>query len=129
MRSRVGGSRRLCLRSCFFLGTQQAPRGVITGRMLPLVDVQLAALGTAEAEPARCTGGVDVSWDDRALALFLQGIYLWYVAHPDPDAAIAAVEEATVQEGRAEAERGSREAFEAVFRDGLRVVYDPYLVY
>ena len=113
----------------FFLGIQQAPRGVITGRMLPLVDAQLAALGAAEAAPARYAGGADAFWDDRALALFLRGICLRYVAHPDPDAVIAPAEEAAVREGRAEAERGAREAFEAVFRDGPRVVYDHYLVY
>ena len=102
--------------------------------MLPLVDAQLAALNAHAADPAaygRGGGGrgEDEYWDDRALALFLRGVCLRYVAHPDRDAVLAPEEQAAVEEGRAEAERGARAAFEKVFEDGPRVVYDHYLVY
>ena len=98
--------------------------------MLPLVDAQLAALAPHAADPAAYgRGGADEYWDDRALALFLRGVCLRYVAHPDRDAVLAPEEQAAVEEGRAEAARGARDAFEKVFEDGPKVVYDHYLVY
>ena len=65
--------------------------------MLPLVEAQLAELDAHAANPAGYGSagegrGEDEYWDDRALALFLRGICLRYVAYPDPDAVIAAAE-------------------------------------
>ncbi|KAI0742250.1 hypothetical protein C8Q80DRAFT_1186927 [Daedaleopsis nitida] len=120
-----------------FLGIQHAPRSVITARMLPVVEEQLALLHKHAEDPAKyATGAGEVKgdaqaefWDDMCLANFLRGICLRYVAYPDPDAVIDAEEERAVAEGRAAAERGAREAFGAVFRDGPKIVYDHYLVY
>ncbi|EIW57037.1 uncharacterized protein TRAVEDRAFT_151658 [Trametes versicolor FP-101664 SS1] len=114
----------------FFLGIAHAPRSVVTARMLPLVQAQLDALDEHAGEPAKYgSAGAEEYWDDRALALFLKGICLRYVAHPDPDAVLDAADEAAMKEGKAEAEKGSREAFEAVFEVGPKIVYDHYLVY
>ncbi|KAH9926631.1 uncharacterized protein BXZ73DRAFT_49303 [Epithele typhae] len=112
-----------------FLGLTHAPRAVITARMLPLVDAQLAALAAHAADPPGYAGGADAYWDDRALALFLRGVCLRYVAHPDPDAVLEPGDEVGGAPAREEAGRRAREAFEAVFVDGPRVVYDHYLVY
>ncbi|KAI0691583.1 hypothetical protein C8Q76DRAFT_862098 [Earliella scabrosa] len=117
----------------FFLGIAHAPRSVIVQRMLPAVEAQLAVLAKhADAPGAYGTGegkGGEEFWDDWALAQFLRGICLRYVAYPDPDAVLDPADEAAVREGRAEAEKGAREAFEAVLRDGPKIVYDHYLVY
>ncbi|PIL26355.1 hypothetical protein GSI_12111 [Ganoderma sinense ZZ0214-1] len=122
-----------------FLGMAHAPRSVVHKRMLPLVDEQLAELAKHARDPAgyglgaasRDTRGqgADEFWDDMCLAQFLRGICLRYLAYPDPDALLDPGEEAEVQARRAESEKGAKEAFEAVFRDGPRVVYDHYLVY
>ncbi len=114
----------------FFLGIAHAPRSVVLSRMLPLVQAQLDTLDEHASEPAKYgSAGVEEYWDDRALALFLKGICLRYVAYPDPDAVLHAADEAAMKEGKAEAEKGSREAFEAVFEVGPKIVYDHYLVY
>lgn len=116
--------------------------------MLPAIDEQLAELEKHARDPAgygaasrsgeRDGGGGgggggdgDASefWDDRCLAHFLRGICLRYVAYPEPDAVLLPGEEEEVRASRAESEKGAREAFEAVFRDGPKVVYDHYLVY
>ena len=90
-------------------------------------------MGSAETKPSKYGVGAgkggDEYWDDLALANFLRGICLRYMAYPDPDAVIEAAEEAAVKEGRAEAEKGAKESFEAIFRDGPKIVYDHYLVY
>ncbi|KAI0820513.1 hypothetical protein BC628DRAFT_1422846 [Trametes gibbosa] len=127
-----------------------APRAAVLGRMLPRVAACLEALDAHARDPAAYgrrgdgegdsdgegggggdgeSGGEGEYWDDRALALFLKGVCLRYVAHPDPDAVLDAAEAASVEEGRAAAEAGARAAFEAVFELGPRVVYDHYLVY
>ncbi|RDX42324.1 hypothetical protein OH76DRAFT_1488762 [Lentinus brumalis] len=117
----------------FFLGIAHAPRGVIRQRMLPLVDEQLASIRKHAEEPAKYATGTESGeeeyWDDLALANFLRGICLRFVAYPDADAVLEAEEEKAVREGRAEAEKGAAEAFEAVFKDGPRIAYDHYLVY
>ena len=117
----------------FFLGITHAPRSVITSRMLPLVEEQLGAVLKHAANPrAYASGqgaGEDEYWDDLALARFLKGICLRYAAYPDPDAVLEDAELRAVEEGREEAGRGAKECFEAVFRDGPKVVYDHYLVY
>ncbi|KAI0713075.1 hypothetical protein C8T65DRAFT_646041 [Cerioporus squamosus] len=117
-----------------FLGIAHAPRGVIMQRMLPDVDEQLASIRKHAEDPAKyATGsegkGEEEYWDDLALANFLRGICLRFVAYPDPDAVIDPEEEKAVTEGRGEAEKGAKDAFEAVFRDGPRIAYDHYLVY
>lgn len=122
-----------------FLGIAHAPHSVITSRMLPLVEQQLAALHMFADDPAKYgTGSADSLpleeregefWDDLCLANFLKGICLRFVAYPDSDAVIDKEEEKSVLEGRSEAEQGAKEAFEAVFRDGRSIVYDHYLVY
>ncbi|KAI0654599.1 hypothetical protein C8Q70DRAFT_1026823 [Cubamyces menziesii] len=116
-----------------FLAISRAPRNVVLTRMLPVIAAQLAALEAHAREPAKYgTGdgrGEEEYWDDRALALFLKGICLRYVAHPDPDAVLDAADEVAVKEGRAEAEKGAQEAFQAVFDLGPKIVYDHYLVY
>ncbi|KAI0632607.1 hypothetical protein C8Q77DRAFT_1118462 [Trametes polyzona] len=117
----------------FYLGIAHAPRAVILERMLPLVGAELETLDKHAREPAAYGvgdgRGEQEYWDDRALVLYLKGICLRYVAYPDPDAVLDAVEEAAVKEGRSEAERGAREAFLAVFEIGPKIVYDHYLVY
>ncbi len=117
----------------FFLGIAHAPRGVIRQRMLPLVDEQLASIRKHAEEPAKYATGTESGeeeyWDDLALANLLRGICLRFVAYPDADAVLEAEEEKAVREGRAEAEKGAAEAFEAVFKDGPRIAYDHYLVY
>ncbi|KAI1787088.1 hypothetical protein LXA43DRAFT_1184699 [Ganoderma leucocontextum] len=114
-----------------FLGIAHAPRSVVHKRMLPLVDEQLAELAKHARDPGGYGAGGDASefWDDRCLAHFLRGICLRYVAHPDPVALLDSGEEEEVRARRAETVRDAREAFEAVFRDGPKVVYDHYLVY
>ena len=121
-----------------FLGIAHAPRRVVHTRMLPLVDQLLAELENHARDPGGygagtdshdCGSGADEFWDDRCLAHFLRGICLRYVAYPDPDALLDTGEEEEVRASRAESARGAREAFEAVFRDGPKVVYDHYLVY
>ncbi|KAM5534139.1 hypothetical protein V8D89_012159 [Ganoderma adspersum] len=123
-----------------FLGIAYAPRSVVHKRMLPLVDEQLAELAKHARDPARYgavsrsgggggDGDASEFWDDMCLAHFLRGICLRYVAYPDPDAVLAPGEEEDVRASRAESEKGAKEAFEAVFRDGPKVMYDHYLVY
>ncbi|KAI0365839.1 hypothetical protein BV20DRAFT_972565 [Pilatotrama ljubarskyi] len=119
--------------SYFFLAITHAPPTVILSKMLPLINAQLNTLEEHAREPAKYgTGegrGEEEYWDDKALALFLKGVCLRYFAHPDPDAVLDAAEETTVKEGKVDAEAGAREAFEAVFALGPKVVYDHYLVY
>ncbi|KAI8992733.1 hypothetical protein BD414DRAFT_482011 [Trametes punicea] len=116
-----------------FLGIAHAPRSVVRSRMLPLVSAQLEVLDEHAREPAKYGTGEgnreEEYWDDRALALFLKGICLRYVAYPDSDAVLDPPDEAAMKEGRAEAAKGAREAFEAVFEVGPKIVYDHYLVY
>ena len=117
-----------------FGGIEHAPRSTITQRMLPLVDEQLAAIRKHSEDPAKYATGSDGRgeeeyWDDLCLTNFLRGICLRFAAYPDRDAVIDPEEERAVGEGRAEAEKGARGAFEAVFRDGPRITYDHYLVY
>ena len=118
-----------------FLGIAHAPRAVLTERMLPLVDAQLAALDAHASDPAAYGAygaqrrGADEYWDDRALALFLRGVCLRNVAHPDPDAHVDPADEPALREGRSAAAKGAREAFEGVFGVGPKIVYDHYLVY
>ncbi|KAI0776541.1 hypothetical protein BD413DRAFT_520437 [Trametes elegans] len=117
-----------------FLGIAHAPRAVLLGRILPVVDAQLRALDAHAADPATYGNGAsgrgaDEYWDDRALALFLKGVCLRFVAYPDKDAVLGAEDEAAMKEGRAEAARGATKAFEEVFAQGPKIVYDHYLVY
>lgn len=49
--------------------------------MLPQVDAALAKLEACKGDPAKYEGGQGY-WDDRCLALFLQGICLRYLAYP-----------------------------------------------
>ena len=114
--------------------------------MLPAIDEQLAELAKHARDPAGYgaasrsdehggggggggDGDASEFWDDRCLAHFLRGICLRYVAYPEPDAVLLPGEEEEVRASRAESEKGAKEAFEAVFRDGPKVVYDHYLVY
>ncbi|KAI0351117.1 hypothetical protein OH77DRAFT_1430135 [Trametes cingulata] len=119
--------------SYLFLGIAHAPPAVIREKMLPLVDVQLQEIEKHASEPAKYRSGEgrgeEEYWDDRALALFLKGICLRFVAYPDPDAVLDSAGEAAVKQHREDAEKGAQQAFEAVFEQGPKIVYDHYLVY
>jgi Protein of unknown function (DUF3808) len=64
-----------------FLGIAHAPRDVITGKMLPEVQVVMDKLKTYEADPGKYENGHGY-WDDFCLAKFLEGVCLRYVAYP-----------------------------------------------
>ncbi|TBU24568.1 hypothetical protein BD311DRAFT_766324 [Dichomitus squalens] len=116
-----------------FLGIAHAPRNVLQKRMLPLVDEQLAEVEKHAADPGQYGSGngagADEFWDDKCLANFLRAICLRYIAYPDPDAVLDAADDRDILERRAGAEKDAKEAFEQIFRDGPKIVYDHYLVY
>ncbi|KAF8070007.1 hypothetical protein FPV67DRAFT_1753952 [Lyophyllum atratum] len=83
-------------------------------------------LGEGEYE-----GGKGEYWDDLALARFLEGVCLRYVAYPDPDAVPDPAEalDAEADIPQEEAARGAEEALRAVFEYGPRIELDHHLVY
>ncbi|EJF58913.1 hypothetical protein BD309DRAFT_970426 [Dichomitus squalens] len=116
-----------------FLGIAHAPRNVLQKRMLPLVDEQLTEVEKHAADPGQYGSGngagADEFWDDKCLANFLRAICLRYIAYPDPDAVLDGADDRDILEKRAGAEKDAKSAFEQIFRDGPKIVYDHYLVY
>ncbi|KAF8867713.1 hypothetical protein CPB84DRAFT_1859129 [Gymnopilus junonius] len=72
-------------------------------------------------------------WDDYALAMFLRGVCMRYVAYPDPDAEIDVADTlptpglASISKEEAEREAGA--SFKAVFEHGPKIELDHQLVY
>ncbi|EPS94824.1 hypothetical protein FOMPIDRAFT_1152789 [Fomitopsis schrenkii] len=110
--------------SYLFLAIARAPRAVILARMLPQADALLAELAQWKERPAAYDG---TFWDDWCLAMFLRGVCLRYVAHPDADAVVDPGEKLEMDQSAAE--RDAVAAFEAIFKDGDKIVLDHYLNY
>ncbi|KAI0049076.1 hypothetical protein FA95DRAFT_1489914 [Auriscalpium vulgare] len=109
-----------------FHGIAHAPREVIVGKMLPLVQTQLAELRAHEADTAKYVNAANF-WDDMCLARFLEAVCLRYIAYPDPDALLDPAEMVTISQEDAAAQ--SIEAFESVFANGQKIELDHYIVY
>jgi hypothetical protein len=63
-----------------FLAFSHAPRAVLTGEILPLIEREHATLSAHSADPSKYSGGG--YWDDMCLVRFLEGVCLRYIAHP-----------------------------------------------
>ncbi|KAJ7473524.1 hypothetical protein FB451DRAFT_1367440 [Mycena latifolia] len=109
--------------SYVFFAIAHAPRRIVETRMLPGVRAVLASLAADEAAKEEKLG----HWDDYALARFLEGVCLRYVAFPDPDAVLEPGEVPGIPQ--AEAAAGARAAFESVFENGPKIELDHHLVY
>ncbi|KAJ7613414.1 hypothetical protein FB45DRAFT_938308 [Roridomyces roridus] len=103
--------------SVVFLGIAHAPRRIVEERMLPQVRSALAELKE----------GAQGYWDDLALARYLEGLCLRYIAFPDPDAVLDPAEVPALS--RDEAANGAKACFEAVFKDGEKIELDHHIVY
>ncbi|PPQ91091.1 hypothetical protein CVT25_013129 [Psilocybe cyanescens] len=71
-------------------------------------------------------------WDDFCLGMFLRGVCMRYIAHPDPDADLDPADEDTLSTGMLSKEVAEREAaasFKAVFEYGPKIELDHQLVY
>lgn len=112
--------------SYLFLGIAHAPRQVITGRTLPLIDAQLKELDNYKDRTDKYGGGKGY-WDDWCLVKFLQGVCLRYVAHPDPDALLDPNE--IVGISSEDASSRATAAFESVFANGPKIELDHHIVY
>ncbi|KAJ7080170.1 hypothetical protein B0H15DRAFT_857139 [Mycena belliarum] len=109
--------------SYVFFAIAHAPRRVVEAHMLPAVRAALARLAADTLEKKELAG----HWDDYALARFLEGVCLRYVAFPDPDAVLEPGEVPSIPKDEAAA--GARAAFESVFENGPKIELDHHLVY
>ncbi|THH15435.1 hypothetical protein EW146_g5037 [Bondarzewia mesenterica] len=108
------------------LGIARVPREVITSRMLPLIDAQLAELNAHKMDTNKYGGGRGY-WDDWCLTKFLQGVCMRYVAYPDPDALLDPNEKVSIAQEDAASQ--AMAALESVFASGPKIELDHHLVY
>ncbi|EJT97245.1 hypothetical protein DACRYDRAFT_119682 [Dacryopinax primogenitus] len=97
---------------------------ILHENVLPLVRKEIQALRSTQPKD---WGNGTGYWDDLALARYMEGVVLRYIAYPDPDAVLQESDKVNISQK--ETAEASLAAFQEVLDNGFKVELDHYIVY